>query len=144
MCSSLKYNVKTGLVHHISHFLRMQYNALKYNTVTLHNAYGTPVNVITCLTLWRGSVVDCSEKYGVVCPGSCKLQNLSIKLFSGSVLEPYAPDPCVFPPQRTSVMPPLCSCLASCDGGTIPPRRYSHYFVTFRISSPSNVCFSRL
>lgn len=37
---------------------------------------------------------------GVVCPVSCKLQNLSIKLSSGSVSEPLAPDPCVFPPQN--------------------------------------------
>lgn len=40
---------------------------------------------------------------GVVCPVSCKLQNLSIKLFSGSVSEPLAPDPCVFPPQHSAV-----------------------------------------
>lgn len=39
---------------------------------------------------------------GVVCPVSCKLQNLSIKLFSGSVSEPLAPDPCVFPPQHSA------------------------------------------
>lgn len=38
-----------------------------------------------------------------MCPVSCKLQNLSIKLFSGSVSEPLVPDPCVFPPQHSAI-----------------------------------------
>lgn len=45
---------------------------------------------------------------GVVCPVSCKLQNLSIKLFSGSVSEPLAPDPCVFPPQHSAITSLSC------------------------------------
>lgn len=35
---------------------------------------------------------------------SCKLQNLSIKLFSGSVLELLLLNPCVFPPQRSAIL----------------------------------------
>lgn len=40
-----------------------------------------------------------------MCPVSCKLQNLSIKLFSGSVPEPLVSLPCVFPPQHSAVRP---------------------------------------
>lgn len=39
----------------------------------------------------------------LVCPVSCELQNLSIKLLSGSLSEPLVPDPCVFPPQHSAI-----------------------------------------
>lgn len=38
-----------------------------------------------------------------MCPVSCKLQNLSIKLLSGSVSELLLLNPCVFPPQHSAI-----------------------------------------
>lgn len=67
----------------------------RFNVVTWSQATVTHLEVV------HGC---CSDKYtGVVCPVSCKLQNLSIKLFSGSLLEPLAQDPCVFPPQHFAI-----------------------------------------